>query len=129
MVAVADRSGRLLYQKNIKSAFQQSEKLLPVIDSVLRRAAFKKNILSGIAVISGPGGFTSLRIGVAAANALAYAWGVPVAGVHLADVRTVDDFAGQAARLLQGHKPNRFVAPQYGQEPNITISRPPARPQ
>jgi len=39
----------------------------------------------GIAVSLGPGSFTGLRIGVATAKALAYAWNLPMAGVDTMD--------------------------------------------
>jgi tRNA A37 threonylcarbamoyladenosine modification protein TsaB len=37
-------------------------------------------------VVDGPGGFTSLRVGVATANALSDALGIPSVGIHLSDL-------------------------------------------
>ena len=39
--------------------------------------------LGRVACVTGPGGFTSLRVGVAAVNALVYALGIPAAGIRL----------------------------------------------
>ncbi len=49
-----------------------------------------------IACVTGPGGFTSLRVGVALANALSFGMKIPIAGVHLSDLygatKTEQDF-------------------------------------
>jgi len=61
--------------------------LLPLFESVLQKARWTDKDLTRIACVTGPGGFTSLRVGAAFANTLAYALDVPAAGVHLSDVR------------------------------------------
>jgi tRNA threonylcarbamoyladenosine biosynthesis protein TsaB len=58
-----------------------SRYLAPRIQEVLTLAALAISDLEGIAVSVGPGSFTGLRIGVTAAKALAFAGGLPVAGV------------------------------------------------
>lgn len=58
-----------------------SEKLLPSIDWLLKELEVKKEELGGIAVSLGPGSFTSLRIGLAAAKGLSYGLNIPIAGV------------------------------------------------
>lgn len=56
-----------------------AERLVPAIEDVLRRADFAARDLSLVAVTSGPGTFTGVRIGIAAANGLAIATGCEVA--------------------------------------------------
>jgi len=53
--------------------------LLPAIDKLLNAASVKSSDLSGVAVCAGPGGFTSLRVGVATAEGLALV-GLPTWG-------------------------------------------------
>ena len=52
-----------------------AEKLLTLVDEVLRRSGKKLQTLDGIAVSIGPGSFTGLRIGLSVAKGLAYAVG------------------------------------------------------
>ncbi len=59
--------------------------LLEDVDALLRRAGASENSLEGIAVGTGPGSFTGLRMGLATARALAFALDVGVAGVSTLD--------------------------------------------
>ncbi|MEZ4501808.1 MAG: tRNA (adenosine(37)-N6)-threonylcarbamoyltransferase complex dimerization subunit type 1 TsaB [Dehalococcoidia bacterium] len=59
-----------------------SRELLTAIDPVLDRSSRARTDLAGIAVVTGPGGYGSLRAGVATAQGLALALDVPLAGVH-----------------------------------------------
>jgi tRNA threonylcarbamoyladenosine biosynthesis protein TsaB len=58
-----------------------AEALLPMIDSVLREAQLKPAALDLLVATVGPGSFTGLRIGLAAARGLALATGIPAIGV------------------------------------------------
>lgn len=60
--------------------------LLPEIDAALTSAGWPVEKVTHVACVTGPGGFTSLRVGVAAANAFAHALKIPSAGVHLSDL-------------------------------------------
>jgi len=55
--------------------------LLEDVDALLRRAGARESGLDGIAVGTGPGSFTGLRMGLATARALAFALDLGVAGV------------------------------------------------
>jgi tRNA threonylcarbamoyladenosine biosynthesis protein TsaB len=59
--------------------------LLVDIDAALRRGGVREGQLDGIAVGTGPGSFTGLRMGLATARALAFALDVGVAGVSTLD--------------------------------------------
>lgn len=56
-----------------------SETLMPQIEEVLKISGAKE--IDAVAVSIGPGSFTGLRIGLAAAKALAYAWQIKIVGV------------------------------------------------
>ncbi len=59
----------------------QSERLVPMAQAVMHRAGLGWSELDSIAVTSGPGGFTGVRIGLAAAEGLALAWDLPVVAI------------------------------------------------
>lgn len=59
--------------------------VLEDVDALLRQGGVQASSLEGIVVGTGPGSFTSLRMGLSAARALAFALEVPVAGVSTLD--------------------------------------------
>ena len=60
--------------------------LVPLIKGLLNDADWGYPDLTQVACVVGPGGFTSLRVAVAYANALVWGLKIPVAGVHLSDL-------------------------------------------
>jgi tRNA threonylcarbamoyl adenosine modification protein YeaZ len=60
--------------------------LMPVIEETLEKAKLTYEHLTQLACAVGPGGFTSLRVGVTAVNTLAYALDLPTAGIHLSEI-------------------------------------------
>ena len=60
---------------------RHAEKLLPMIVHVMKEAALDFSDLDKIAVAKGPGSFTGIRIGMAAARGLALATSKPLLGV------------------------------------------------
>ncbi len=99
--------------KKLKNGGRNTEKLL-------KNNKIKPGDLSGVIVVSGPGGFTSVRIGVVTANTLGFALGIPVAGIRKAEGETAKDLIGEGLKRLKKIKVEEIVLPFYGQEPNIT---------
>ncbi|MBI9070018.1 MAG: tRNA (adenosine(37)-N6)-threonylcarbamoyltransferase complex dimerization subunit type 1 TsaB [Melioribacteraceae bacterium] len=65
-------------EKNIKMKHIHSEKLVLMIEDVLRESGLKVNDLKAVAVSLGPGSFTGLRIGMATAKGLAFGANIPI---------------------------------------------------
>jgi len=59
----------------------QAERLFPMLDEVLSEAAVSWKDLDAVAVGTGPGNFTGIRIGVSAARGLALSLDCPAIGV------------------------------------------------
>lgn len=74
-----------------------SEHLFPMIERVLADRGVELSDLDGIAVASGPGSFTGLRIGMASAKALCLASQLPLVGIST--------LAGLAYAVACGHLP------------------------
>lgn len=70
--------------------------------------------LGGIVVFEGPGSFTGLRIGLTVANALAYAYSIPI--VTTSGQNWIED----GIKQLQAGKNDRIALPRYGQPVYIT---------
>lgn len=120
-LGVANRQGRLVVKQEVPGKFQQSSKLLPSIERILKRAGLKLTGLKGVAVISGPGSFTALRVGIATANGLAYALNIPIIGVKDVQNKGLNSLAIKAAKVLSKKKFSTIAIPAYGSQPNITI--------
>ena len=86
-VAVADiKSGVVLSEIATENALTHSETLLPHVAEALAMAKVKRENLQAVAVSIGPGSFTGLRIGLAAAKAMAYGLNIPLVGVPTTEV-------------------------------------------
>ena len=57
-----------------------AKRLVPELEGLLERAGVRRNDIRGVGVGLGPGSYTGLRVGVAAARGLARGLGVPIMG-------------------------------------------------
>ena len=76
--AAVAREGEVLAHRFVALERGHAELLVPQIDAVMAEAALGFERLSAIVTTIGPGSFTGLRIGLAAAHGLALATGLPV---------------------------------------------------
>lgn len=74
------RDGQVLGER-----VSRAVEVLAGADELLREAGVERSALEGLVVGTGPGSFTGLRLGLAAARGLAFALDVPVAGVSTLD--------------------------------------------
>lgn len=111
--------------KTISGQFRQAEKLLPTIDAICKKQGVALNKLRGIGVVVGPGGFTSVRIGVAVANAFAYSLNLPIIGLKLSEFSDDKELVAKVFEKIKAAKPAKLVLPFYDREPNITMPKKP----
>lgn len=112
IIALKDGS-KTVVQKKIKAPRRQAEKLVPAIDALLKARKIKLSALKKVVVASRGGSFTSLRIGVITANALAFALKIPVEAEE------------KSMKNNKKFGPCSLVEPLYDREPNIGISKKP----
>ena len=55
-----------------------AESLVPLVEQVMRESCLNRQELEYIAISSGPGSFTALRIGMSVAKGIAYGLGIPL---------------------------------------------------
>ncbi|MBQ7493150.1 MAG: tRNA (adenosine(37)-N6)-threonylcarbamoyltransferase complex dimerization subunit type 1 TsaB, partial [Selenomonadaceae bacterium] len=72
--------GKIFAESLRESPQSFSETLMPQVEEVIKISGAFEN-LDAVAVSIGPGSFTGLRIGLATAKALAYAWKIKIIGV------------------------------------------------
>lgn len=91
-----------------------SEKLVPLIDQLSQDAQIDLNQLELIAISAGPGSFTGLRIGMAAAKGLAFALGCPLISVITLDALAfqMPVQAGIVCPLIKA-RPDEVYTAQY----------------
>src|SRR5437868_15395059 len=84
-VALRDRGGRLVGHRFEALARGHAERLMPMLRETMAEAGTGFADLALIAVTTGPGSFTGIRVGLAAARGLALASAVPLLGVTAFD--------------------------------------------
>lgn len=107
------KDDKILASKKISAPRQQAEKLLPSIERLMKSKKIKLSQLKKIVVSNYGGSFTSLRIGVITANALAYALKIPV------------EAEPKTEKKNKQFGKYSIVEPIYDREPNIGISKKP----
>lgn len=103
--------GQLLAERHELVGRGHAERLLPMIEELLDGRA-----PDAILVDCGPGSFTGVRVGLAAAHGLAIGWRVPVAGYSSMAAVAAASEATPVAVALQGGHGELFVQ-SYGGDP------------
>ena len=83
--AAVTEDGALLGLAYQNVGLTHSRTLMPMVEDLLKNAGLTLAEMDAVAVARGPGSFTGIRIGVAAAKGLAFAAGLPVIGVSTLD--------------------------------------------
>ncbi len=99
LLALAFGGDRLIKSSDVVEK-SHGQLLLKKIDNLFVSADLSVSDLDAVVVALGPGSFTGLRIGLAAAKGLAEAGGLPMVGISLFDL---------AARLLRQQQPPAYV--------------------
>lgn len=79
-VALAQDS-KVLGELFFNTGLKHSTKIVPSIKTLLNTVDRDRSDLDGISVSSGPGSYTSLRIGISIAKGLAYSLDIPLTGI------------------------------------------------
>ena len=89
-----------------------SRTLMPLVDGLLRNSGMTLAEMDAVAVAAGPGSFTGIRIGIAAAKGLAWAADKPCCGVSTLDAmaRNVPLFEGLVIGAMDARRQQIYNA-------------------
>lgn len=109
LIKIAIEDGVKKIEESEKVDNSHSEKLLMLIEDTLEKNNYNLQDIEKISVVSKGGSFTSLRVGVLTANALAYALNIPAISSDDGKLIDFNDF--------------QVVSPEYDKDPNIGVSK------
>jgi tRNA threonylcarbamoyl adenosine modification protein YeaZ len=92
--AVLDTDHGIVASESLPMVRGHAEALVPLIARVMKQSEMSFRDLGRIAVTTGPGSFTGVRVGLAAARGFGVATGVPVVGVSTLSVYAAPYLAG-----------------------------------
>lgn len=104
--------GRLLAQEQQGVPGTHSERLMVSIDHLLSLSGWGRADIEGIAVATGPGSFTGLRIGLGTAKGIALAAGCPIVGVSSLKSLALNgsNFRGTIVTLIDARRGEIYAA-------------------
>lgn len=109
---------KIIFKKTWLANRDEAEKILRNIEIVMREGKKRFSDLAAIFTVTGPGGFTGLRIGIAIVNALAWNQKIPIYYCD-AFVYSRQKIPG----IIKVCKKNKLVRPIYLRKPHITQSK------
>jgi len=135
VASVAVRVGEQTFARSIRGARQHAAQIVPLVQEVLGLAQLSLAQIGGVIIGDGPGGFTGLRIGWAAAKGLIQERQLPLIPIpsllgaaHAAGVETVaacyDALRGQvygAIYAFVGAEVRTLVAPDLFTIPTLAV--------
>lgn len=104
-------------QVDWESGRQLSDELHARLMTLVESRGHQLGDITGCVIFSGPGSFTSLRIGHATLNALADGLGIPVVGA------SGENWMEVGLEQLKKAQPGRPAVPEYGAEAHITAPK------
>ena len=105
-VAVTD-DGKFLAEIISESTLAHSETLMSQVEEVIKISGAKN--FDAVAVSIGPGSFTGLRIGLATAKALAYAWQIKIIGVETLQAMAYHFPRAKVLAMIDAQKNRAYV--------------------
>src|ERR1700759_5146414 len=90
-----------------------SARLMPIIAELLQQNGFEKSEVDGFVVVSGPGSFTGLRVGLATVKGLCEVLSKPLATVSMLEALAITHGDGEVTAVLDAGRGEGYVG-EYG---------------
>ncbi len=110
------------YEENIK---ESSSKIMPILDEGFKKTNLKPNDINKIFIVTGPGSFTGIRVGLTLAKVMAFSLNIPLIPISelellstisnndiivpMIDARRGYVFAGVYDNKLNNIKPDEYI--------------------
>lgn len=121
-VAIVDREAGVLAEAAETSTMRHAEVIGLLIADVLAASGVAPSALSGVATGMGPGPFTGLRVGIAAARAFAFGAELPVVPVVSHDALAYEQYAsghdGSLLIVTDARRNERYWSAYSGRDEN-----------
>lgn len=88
-----------------------SDKILVLIDKLLKKEKITPDKLKKIFVIKGLGPFTAIRIAIATANTLAYGLKIPIIGIEFKKDKNIQDLIMSVLNKNKNAKTKKYIKP------------------
>lgn len=104
--------GQLKAEYLVNHGLTHSQRLMPLLDTMLKDCGVQLAEIDAFAAAKGPGSFTGLRIGVASVKALGFAENKPVVGVNTLEALcyNLPDAGGVICPMLDARNRQAFAA-------------------
>ncbi|MGL4981178.1 MAG: tRNA (adenosine(37)-N6)-threonylcarbamoyltransferase complex dimerization subunit type 1 TsaB [Fusobacteriaceae bacterium] len=122
-VALYDDMKGILAEISLNSGNNHSENIMNSIDQLFQLTGKKTEEIDRVAVSTGPGSFTGIRIAVSVAKGLAYSLGCEIVGINELDsiANLAGSFEGEIISLIDARKERTYFA-KYKKE-NLDLVR------
>lgn len=115
LVVAIINDGKIAYLYNNNDNRDTSSKMMPVLAEAFSKAALKPNDIDKIFVVTGPGSFTGIRVGLTVAKTMAYALNIPIISLSSLEVMA----SGMAGTALINARRGYVFAGSYDDDLNI----------
>lgn len=116
-VCLADQaSGHVIFASSDEIGRGHAERLFPMIETALAETGITYRELGRVGVLRGPGSFTGLRVGLAAARGLALALGVPAIGIDAFAAFHADIDPSQPLGIALDARRGQVWVAEFGEE-------------
>jgi tRNA threonylcarbamoyladenosine biosynthesis protein TsaB len=112
VLSAALSTGEGVWHFEINAGLTHSELLMEAVDRLIKTAGLKPSRLDLVACMKGPGSFTGLRIGFAAAKGIALSLGIPLRTVPTLDCMAdpFENWQGIVIPVIDARKHSFFTA-------------------
>ena len=86
LVVAIINEGRIAYIYNNNDGHDTSSKMMPVLAEAFDKAGLKPQDIDKIFVVTGPGSFTGIRVGLTVAKTMAYTLNIPIVSISSLEV-------------------------------------------